>query len=153
MATKRQTSDPFKQVWDFFASIKLTVVLLLTLAITSIIGTLIPQNETPAAYVQAFGEVLYRVFFILDIFDMYRSWWFQFLLLMLAANVVVCSLERLSSTWKIVFTKHPKFNPAQAKRISDNVQFLPDLPPDQVEQSYVPFLSKKFGHTRIEPSG
>ena len=58
MAANRELSDPFKQVWIFFASVKLTVVLLLTLAVTSILGTLIPQNETPAAYVRAFGEVL-----------------------------------------------------------------------------------------------
>ena len=150
MTANRQSSDPFKQVWHFFASVKLTVVLLLTLAITSILGTLIPQNETPAEYVRAFGEVLYRIFYILDIFDMYRSWWFQFLLLMLASNVVVCSLERLSSTWKIVFTKNPTFNPAQVQRLTDKVQFATGLLPDQVEKKYMPFLTKKFGYTRIE---
>jgi cytochrome c biogenesis protein len=33
------------RVWNFFASVKLSVVLLLALALTSIIGTLIPQNK------------------------------------------------------------------------------------------------------------
>ena len=39
----------------FFASIKLTVVLLLVLAATSVIGTLVPQNQSPTVYVRAFG--------------------------------------------------------------------------------------------------
>jgi cytochrome c biogenesis protein ResB len=69
-------------VWKFFTSIKLTVILLLTLAATSIVGTLIPQNEDPAAYVQAYGDFVFRLFSTLGIFDMYHSWWFQGLLLL-----------------------------------------------------------------------
>ena len=61
------------KVWKFFTSIKLTVVLLLTLAVTSIGGTLIPQNADPAAYVQAYGEFAFRLFSTLGLFDMYHS--------------------------------------------------------------------------------
>ena len=73
----------FDDLWDFFASVKLTVLVLLSLAATSIIGTLVPQNEDPVRYYRAFGEVWYRIFYMLDIFDMYHSWWFQFMLLLL----------------------------------------------------------------------
>ena len=54
--------------------------LLLSLAATSIIGTLIPQNSDPAAYVSVFGETLFRFFGVLGLFDMYHSWWFLLLL-------------------------------------------------------------------------
>ena len=69
-------------------SVKLTVVVLLSLAATSIVGTVIPQNESPDAYLREYGEFLYRIFSAFDIFDMYHSWWFQFLLLLLTMNVV-----------------------------------------------------------------
>ncbi|MFZ1200677.1 MAG: cytochrome c biogenesis protein ResB, partial [Desulfobacterales bacterium] len=59
-------------LWGFFASVKLTVVLLLTLAATSIIGTLVPQNESPENYRRAFGDFFYRLFETLDVFDMYH---------------------------------------------------------------------------------
>jgi len=101
MTTGKGASDLFKPVRDLLASVKLTVVVLICLALTSIIGTLIPQNESPSAYLRAYGELWYRVFFILDIFDMYHSWWFRLLLVILGANVVFCSIDRLSSTWKI----------------------------------------------------
>ncbi|MBW2621009.1 MAG: cytochrome c biogenesis protein ResB, partial [Deltaproteobacteria bacterium] len=68
---------------------KLTVILLLSLAVTSIVGTIIPQNENPAAYFRAYGEFVYKLFDLLGIFDMYHSWWFQFLLLLLTINIVV----------------------------------------------------------------
>jgi len=95
------------RIWKFFTSIKLTIVLLISLAATSIVGTLIPQNEDPAAYVQAFGEAAFQLFSILGLFDMYHSWWFQTLILMLTANIIVCSIDRMSATWKIVFAKKP----------------------------------------------
>jgi cytochrome c biogenesis protein len=40
-------------LWSFFASIRLSVVVLLSLAALSIIGTLIPQNESPAQHFRA----------------------------------------------------------------------------------------------------
>ena len=44
------------RAWKFFASVKLSVVLLLALAATSVIGTVIPQNAAPAMYIQKYGE-------------------------------------------------------------------------------------------------
>ena len=102
-------ADPFSKIWDFFSSVKLTIVLLLSLAATSIIGTLIPQNENPAAYLEAFGGYLFRLFDILDLFDMYHSWWFQFLLILLTINIIVCSIDRISVNRRILFVKKPSF--------------------------------------------
>ena len=58
MGNQAIVADPLNKIWDFFTSVRLTIVILLTLAATSIIGTLIPQNQEPAAYFQAFGGFL-----------------------------------------------------------------------------------------------
>jgi len=137
-------------IWKLFVSVKLTVVLLLSLAGTSIIGTVIPQNEQPAAYLQAYGEFLYRVLYTFDIFDMYHSWWFQLLILLLTINVVVCSLDRLANTWKIVFVKNPQFNVDSFKRRSDNVEFLDRHPLEDLRKRYLAVVAKYFGYRRIE---
>ena len=65
---------------------KMAIVILLSLAVTSIIGTVIPQNKNPTEYLQAFGEFLYRLFDVFDFFDMYGSWWFQLLIILLTIN-------------------------------------------------------------------
>ena len=79
-------------VWKFFVSVKLTVFLLLSLAATSVIGTLIPQNADPEIYFHRFGPFLFRLFGVLDIYDMYHAWWFQLLLFLLIANIVVTGI-------------------------------------------------------------
>ena len=43
------------ETWKFFASIRLTIALLVSIAVFSIIGTLIPQNADPEMYLHSFG--------------------------------------------------------------------------------------------------
>ena len=121
---KSVSADSFtKRIWKFFASIRLTIFLLSVLAATSIVGTLIPQNADPAAYFHQYGETFYRLFNAAGMFDMYHSWWFRLLLVLLTVNIVVCSIERLSAAWKIIFTRNPRFNPEQFRNNHDAIRF------------------------------
>jgi len=127
-------------------------VLLLSIAATSIIGTIIPQNENPAAYFRAYGEFLYKLFDALEIFDMYHSWWFQFLILMLTMNIFVCSIDRLSATWKIVFSKNPSFNLSRFRKLADKEEFSDKRNSEDLKKIYKPFIARIFGYTRVEPT-
>ncbi len=81
--------------YDLFRSLKLTISLLILLAILSIIGTLITQNATRTEYIQRYGVGLYEVLNFFNLFDMYHSWWFSTILLLLVINLVTCSMHRL----------------------------------------------------------
>ncbi|MCX5870585.1 MAG: cytochrome c biogenesis protein ResB [Deltaproteobacteria bacterium] len=87
-------------IWDFFASVKLAITTLSLLAVTSIIGTIIPQNKPLPWYAQEYGSNLAQLFKILDLPDMYGSWWFLALLGLLSTNLIVCSLDRFPDVWK-----------------------------------------------------
>jgi len=140
----------YHQIWKFFTSIRLTVVLLLSLAATSIIGTLIPQNENAEAYVQAFGEMTFRMFSLLGLFDMYHSWWFQTLLLLLTVNIVVCSIDRLSATWDILFTRRTSFKVARFRNLKQQETFVVQRSPEQLKTLYQPFFKRAFRHWQLE---
>ncbi|MBI4765222.1 MAG: cytochrome c biogenesis protein ResB [Deltaproteobacteria bacterium] len=90
------------EIVAFFASVKLALVLLITLAVISILGTILPQGESLAFYDQHYSPVSGKLIRFFQLQDMYHSWWFQWLLLLLTANLIVCSLKRFSSTWKVV---------------------------------------------------
>ena len=138
------------KLWNFFSSVKLTVIILLSLAATSIIGTVIPQNESPGAYLHEYGKFLYRTFDFLDIFDMYHSWWFRFLLLLLTTNIIVCSIYRLSAIWKIVFVKNPPFKASRFKNLSNKEEFSDTRSPQQLLEIYQPVVSQSFRYNKIE---
>ena len=150
MGNKDTAADPFNTIWKFFTSVRLTVVLLLTLAATSIIGTLIPQNEAPQAYIQAFGPSLYRFFDLLGFLDLYHSWWFQTLMLLLALNILVCSIDRLSATWRIIFPKRPKFNLARFRRLDHKEEFVPNGSGEQLRTRYHEIVSRNFRYCRFD---
>lgn len=152
MRTNGIASDfwALERFWKLFASVKLTIVLLLTLATTSIIGTIIPQNESPTAYFETFGAFLYRVFSLLGFFDMYHSWWFRALILMLVANIVVCSIDRLQATWKIIFVRHPRFNPGRYRQLKNRVDSVYDGDSEQLKTLYQPVIARRFRYHRTE---
>ena len=104
---KDKTSDKEKGVfsilYDFFRSLKLTIFLLILLAILSIIGTLIAQNAAPEDYVRRYGASLYDVLDFFSLFDMYHSWWFTGILLLLVINLIACSLQRFPGVWNQIF--------------------------------------------------
>ena len=134
-------------LWHFFKSVKLTVVLLLTLATTSVIGTLIPQNESPAAYFQAFGPFFSRLFHVLDFFDMYHSWLFQGLLILLTANIVVCSLDRLPAAWRLVFVKKPVFHRERFQNAAACQRFSAGQSPEALADPWRKRVGASFGAT------
>lgn len=89
-------------VWQFFASVKLALVTLFLITITSIIGTLIPQKESFEWYASQYGPKTAQLFTVLDIPDMYNSWWFISLLFLLGFNLVICSIDRFPAVWRQV---------------------------------------------------
>jgi cytochrome c biogenesis protein len=138
------------RLWKTFASVKLTIALLLTLAATSVVGTLIPQNQEPTAYLQAFGEFLYRLFALLGLFDMYHCWWFRTLILLLVINIVVCSIERLKVNRKVLFVRHPRFNIARYRQVKNKSEFSENSDAALLKNLYPPIISRSFRYQRLE---
>ncbi len=91
-----------ESLWDFFCSLKLSISLLIGLALTSIIGTVVPQGNIPPEYLQTISESKFKLYQSLSFFDMYHSWWFMLLLYLLTVNLVACSIKRLPRVWKMV---------------------------------------------------
>jgi len=140
---KNQTIPEF--IWQFFCSVKLAVYTLTLLAVTSIIGTIILQNGTQQQYLRLYGEAVYNLIKVFNIDDMYHAWWFLTLLVVLCINIVVCSIERLSSTWKIIFPKNLKFNPGRFRKLKNLETFNINKGAASLYNDYESFLSKNAG--------
>ncbi|MBW1734693.1 MAG: cytochrome c biogenesis protein ResB [Deltaproteobacteria bacterium] len=105
--TKSKSQGRPSVIWGFFSSVKLTFVLLIILALVSIVGTLIPQQEGAAEFARDLSPAMLRIFTALDFFNMYQSLWFRVLIGFLAMNLIVCSLDRFAGTWRR-FTARPE---------------------------------------------
>ena len=102
MSGNASSSSMGERVWNFFASVKLSFVLFLILAVTSVAGTLLPQNEPAELYLRQFGQTWGGLILGLGLDNMYQAIWFRLLMTLLATNLVVCSLNRLPGVIKII---------------------------------------------------
>jgi len=134
----------------FFCSVKLTVYTLVLLATTSIIGTVVLQNGSSQQYVNLYGKGFYNLIMVLKLDDMYHAWWFLFLLLLLCINIIVCSIDRLSLTWKTIFPKKIRFNPDRFRRLKNKETFTSAREFNSLSKEFESILSKKVGRTLYE---
>jgi cytochrome c biogenesis protein len=140
-------------LYDFFRSLKLTIFLLILLALVSIIGTVITQNATPQEYVQRYGSSLYEVLDFFHLFDMYHSWWFQMILVMLVINLIACSLQRFPGTWnQVVRGPRPGGLEDSLLRGLPYTERIKDVRPiSKMEENIQSLVAKGFGKPmRIE---
>lgn len=84
------------KTWKFFSSIKLAIWLIAIIALLSLIGTLIPQNQDQASYAAKYGYYGYRILLDTGLTDIYSSWYFILSLILFSLNLAACLLNRLS---------------------------------------------------------
>ncbi len=97
-----------EKIWNFFASVDLAVALFIVISLAAAIGTVIPQQLEPEATIRFFSKFfsmdtslkIHEIVSLLDLNNVYHSWWFTFLLFMFALNLVVCSIDRLPKLLK-----------------------------------------------------
>jgi cytochrome c biogenesis protein len=104
-------------LFSLFTSVQLALFLLFLLASTAIIGTIIPQNNDAVFYVERYGFKTARFFQLLDIPDMYNSWWFLGLLTLFAVNLIVCSADRIPQVIRLVRRTGLSATPGQMTKL------------------------------------
>jgi len=117
---------------SFFASVKLALVVLFCLATSSIIGTIIPQKKPMGDYVELYGENTAKLFQVLDFPDMYGSWWFVSLLVILCLNLIVCTLERLPNVWQIIKQDNLETSPERLAKMRIRKSFTVQYPISEI---------------------
>ena len=130
-------------IWQFFASVKLALVTLFLIAVTSIIGTVIPQKEAAEFYISKYGPKTAQFFAILDIPDMYNSWWFLALLFLLAFNLIICSIDRFPAVWKQVTADGLALPPERLQKMSNRLSWTSDGSVSEVSSALQEKLKNK----------
>jgi len=83
---------------------QLAIWLLAVIALFSLVGTLIPQNQQAAEYISRYGHTGYEILLKTGLLNMYSSWWFIFLMGLLSLNLSVCLINRFSPRLRLLGT-------------------------------------------------
>src|SRR5687768_2990471 len=89
---------------NFLSSVRLGVTLLCILVVLSMIGMLVIQQNVQGfdAYFASLTPAEKLVYGRLGFFDIYHSWYFNFLLLVLSLNIVLASIDRFPTAWRYI---------------------------------------------------
>ena len=107
-------SSVLNQSLDFLSSVRFGVVLLCVMVFFSLLGMLIIQQNVQGfeTYFASLTPAEKWLFGNLGLFDIYHSWYFNFLLLILSLNIVLASIDRFPSAW--TYISKPKIEATRA---------------------------------------
>lgn len=149
-ARRSQKTNPtiIDRIWNFFSSVKIAVSLIFITLVSSMLGTIYPQESTfiqfsdPAYYEDNYG-LSGKIYYMLGLSHTYESWWFILLLVMIGTSLVVCSLDRVLPLYKALnkqqVRKHLQF--IRRQKVSFTAPVADD--PGQWTQTFGKHLEKK----------
>jgi len=97
----------FDRALNFVSSVRLGVSLLCVLVVLSIVGMLIIQQNVQGfdTYFASLTPAERLVYGSLGLFDIYHSWYYNLLLLVLSLNIILASIDRFPLMWEEYFSK------------------------------------------------
>ena len=86
-------APPLRQAVELLSSMRFAISLLSFLAISSVIGTILKQNEPYNNYLNQFGQFWFAVFETLSLYAVYNAWWFVLILAFLVTSTSLCVIR------------------------------------------------------------
>ncbi len=86
----RTRSSWLREVVELVSSMRFSIALLTAICVASVIGTVIPQNESHGNYINQLGPVWADVFAIAGLTKVYSAWWFLWMLVLLVLSTGLC---------------------------------------------------------------
>src|SRR5699024_5095565 len=105
------------KIWNFFSSVKVGVWLIVLALIASGLGTIYPQemyipaeavNRDPAVFYEASYGLLGKIYYQLGLHNLYSSWWYMILIVLIGISLVICSIDRFVPLHRALKNQQPK---------------------------------------------
>jgi cytochrome c biogenesis protein len=154
--SKSRTQPIFNRILDFLSSVRVGVSFLISLVVFSLIGMLVVQQNVQGfdSYYSSLMPAQRIVYGYLGFFDIYHSWYFNFLLLLLSLNIVLASIDHFPAAWK--FISQPKNEATKAwlknqkyAQSIDGVLATEKVVEEFKKQGFKTTISEKNGRTNV----
>jgi len=91
-----------RKLWQTISSIKTGVILLIVVVIFAAAGTVVLQRPTTDAddIQRAYSPQMLHILDSIGLTDVFHSWWFVLLLLLVSLSIVAASIERFPNSWR-----------------------------------------------------
>ena len=94
-------TDTLKKTLRFLSGMPFSFVLLGIILAACVAGSIIPQGQPAAVYTEQYGESFAKVILALKLDHVFKSAWFLTLAALLCLNLILCSVSRFGTVFRI----------------------------------------------------
>ena len=129
---KRKWQVSGYRLWLFFGSMDLAVLLLIAIAMASVAGTILKQNQPYTDYLSKFGPFWHEVYQALGLYDVYASAWFMAGLVFLVSSTTVCVIGNAPGILRRLGHRPRSMSETALRRYANCCEYTVPLPTQQV---------------------
>ena len=133
-----KTPAPFaRSFYELLSSMRFAISLFTVLAIASIIGTVLKQNEPYANYIIQFGQYWFIVFKWLGLYDVYRTHWFVVILTFLVVSTGTCIYRNLPGMLREIRSYREHATEQSLRHFQHHAEFTSTGKPTSILMQYL----------------
>ncbi|MDR3212444.1 MAG: cytochrome c biogenesis protein ResB, partial [Azoarcus sp.] len=135
---------------ELLSSMRFAISLLTVLAIASIIGTVVQQNEPANAYLNQFGQFWDPVFARMGLYKVYSAGWFLAILAFLVLSTTLCIIRQSGPMLREMrgFREHAR--EASLRLFALHASLRPTLPPQARRDAVTTYLADTGFRFRVD---
>ncbi len=131
---------------------RLAIALLLALAIASVIGTVLQQNQPLTDYLLKFGPLWHQVFLNLGLYDIYSAAWFLLIIAFLLVSVGTCLTRHVPTVLRQALDYREQMPEAALRRLANRHTCLLPGALDHTRALLQAELRRHGYRTRLQPA-
>ena len=135
---------------EFFGSMNLAITILVAIAIASVIGTVLQQNQPYNDYIIKFGPFWHEVFQSLGLYNVYGAVWFLGLLVFLVLSTGVCVYRNAPTMLRDMQQFRLNVKEKSLALMSNSHTWTTENIPEETEKGLRYYLQLKGFRTRIK---
>lgn len=141
------------RLFHFLGTMELAITLLITLAIASVIGTVLQQNQPYPDYIIKFGPFWFEVFESLGLYDVYSALWFLTILTLLVISTSVCVIRHAPSMFKDMFNLRTNVQLKSLRSMRHRADWIENSEPKIAADRLQSLFKQKGFRTRLTEKG
>ena len=109
---------------ELFSSMRFAISALVMVALSSVLGTILKQNEPFINYINQFGTFWFEVFKTLGLYNVYTAWWFLLVMALLLLSTTLCVVRNTPKMIHEMRTYREKVRINGLRALPQHVEFV-----------------------------
>ena len=126
---------------ELISSMRFAISLLTLIAIASVIGTVLKQNEPMPNYVNQFGPFWFEIFNKLGLYAVYSAWWFLLIMAFLVVSTTLCIVRNTPKMLRDMRSWRENVREQSLRNFHHKVEWSSDKPIDAMAHN----LARRIG--------